>query len=61
MVPKEEDGTYSIQALKRISELVKPNAIYQAKIVDLDNEGNYKIELPDVRDKLIKENLIPIS
>ncbi|KAF7412599.1 hypothetical protein HZH66_001495 [Vespula vulgaris] len=59
LAPKQENGSYSAEVLNKISELVNPNTICLAKIVDFDSEGNYKIELPDVRDKLIKESLIP--
>ncbi|XP_043506024.1 uncharacterized protein LOC122526582 [Polistes fuscatus] len=61
LLPEEKNGSYSPKALKRISELIKADEVYQAKIIDFDKNGNYKIELPDVRRKLIEENLIPSS
>ncbi|KAI4504704.1 hypothetical protein M0802_000254 [Mischocyttarus mexicanus] len=60
LLPEDKDGSYSPEVLKRISELVKINEIYIAKIIDCDN-GNYKVELPEVRRQLIEEKLIPSS
>ncbi|XP_015176240.1 PREDICTED: MATH and LRR domain-containing protein PFE0570w-like [Polistes dominula] len=61
LLPEENIELCSPKLLKRISELVKADEIYEAKIIDLDDSGNYKIELPDVRRQLIEENLIPPS
>ncbi|XP_047363694.1 uncharacterized protein LOC124954586 isoform X1 [Vespa velutina] len=56
LAPKDENGSYSSEVLKRISELINPNEICLAKIIDFDSEGNYRIELPDLFKKEKKKN-----
>lgn len=46
---------------QRVSELVTANTSVDIKIVEFTKNGDYKVELPKVRDVLKKEGLVPYS
>ncbi|KAK2582879.1 hypothetical protein KPH14_008956 [Odynerus spinipes] len=61
LVPNSENAKIPSNILKRISELVSPGCRVLIKVVQTLDDGLYTVELPEVRDKLIEENLIPSS
>ncbi|KAK9296207.1 hypothetical protein QLX08_009706 [Tetragonisca angustula] len=59
IAPTDNNGQYSSEIKKRISELVIPDDFIKIKIVDCELESKiYNVELPLVKDKLIEEGLI---
>ncbi|KOX80155.1 Tudor domain-containing protein 1, partial [Melipona quadrifasciata] len=59
IAPTDNNGQYSSEVKKRISELILPDNFIKIKIVDCELESKiYSVELPLVKDKLIEEGLI---
>lgn len=58
LAPIDSNGTYSKAVQKKIDELVQPNSTIKIKIVECCENGDYKVELPEVHDALIKNDLV---
>ncbi|XP_076295850.1 vreteno [Lasioglossum baleicum] len=59
LAPTNNEGKYSPEIEKRISELVENGGSVQIKIVECNaDDGYYNVEMPTIRDQLIKEGLI---
>jgi hypothetical protein len=57
LAPVDGNKEYSKAVQKKLDELVKPNSKVNIKIVQRE-EGDYEIELPEVRAELIKHGLV---
>jgi len=61
LAPVDSNGEYSKAVQKELEELIQENVAIKIKIVEYEGEGNYKVELPDVRSALIKRGLVQSS
>jgi len=61
LAPVDNNGEYSEAVQKELEKLIQENMPIKIKIVEYEEEGNYKIELPDVRATLIKRGLVQSS
>ncbi|XP_012539479.1 uncharacterized protein LOC105838453 isoform X2 [Monomorium pharaonis] len=53
-----DNGNYSETVQNKLSELIQVNSQIKIKIVECVCEGQYKVELPDVRAELVKHGLV---
>ncbi|KAL0099788.1 hypothetical protein PUN28_019894 [Cardiocondyla obscurior] len=59
LAPVDDSGKYSKAVQKKVKELVEPNSLVKIKIVKYNSDDcGYKIEMPEIRDKLVKEGLV---
>lgn len=58
LAPVDSNGNYSEAVQKKLAELVSSNSSITIKIVECCEIGVYKIELPSVRNVLIRDGLI---
>jgi len=61
LAPVDSNGEYSEAVQKELEKLIQEYMYIKIKIVEFEGEGNYKIELPDVRATLIKRGLVQSS
>lgn len=58
LAPVDKNGNYSKAVQEKIKPLVLPNLPITIKIVECCENGDYKVELPDIRDILIRDGLV---
>lgn len=59
LAPINSNGQYSEAVQKKLKELIEENSPIKIKIVEYSEEdGSYKIEVPEVRAILIKHGLV---
>lgn len=58
--PVNQDGDLPPAIAKRVAELVPTNNVAMIKILERSKPGEYVIELPEVRDQLVKEGLLKL-
>lgn len=58
LFPKSMENNLSEALKKRLGELLVPNSPAKVKIVSVDEENTYVVELPEIREILLQEKLI---
>lgn len=58
LLPEKYEKDIPQNVEERLANLLAPNALVKVKIINEDAENNYTIELPEIRDILLKEQLI---
>ncbi|EFN81930.1 RING finger protein 17 [Harpegnathos saltator] len=59
LAPVDSTGNYSAAIKQKLSELVTLNTFVKVKIVECVENGEYKIELPEIHAALVEQGLVP--